>query len=73
MSPQFQRRRLEDWRPDVGEKLWLSMLIDAMEEVSVADCRAVPCDPSVLAALGAQLARPASPYPYGASGFSLRN
>jgi hypothetical protein len=49
------------------------MLIDAMEEVSVAECRAILCDPSVLAALSAQLARPASPYPYGASPFSLRN
>ncbi|HWX05081.1 MAG TPA: hypothetical protein VN065_04575 [Bradyrhizobium sp.] len=73
MSPQLQCRRLGDWRPGVGEKRWLLMLIDAMEEVSVAECRASPCDPSVLAALGAQLARPASPYPYGASGFSLRN
>jgi len=73
MGQRLQRQRLADWRPGVGEKLWLSMLIDAMEEVSVADCRAVPCDPSVLAALGAQLARPASPYPFGASGFSLRN
>jgi hypothetical protein len=72
MSPQLQRRRLGDWRAGDGEKLWLSMLIDAMEEVSVAECRAT-CDPAVLAALGAQLARPASPYPYGASPFSLRN
>jgi hypothetical protein len=73
MSPQLQRRRLGDWRPGDGEKRWLSMLIDAMEEVSVAECRAILCDPSVLAALSAQLARPASPYPYGASPFSLRN
>jgi hypothetical protein len=73
MGQRLHQPRLGDWRRGDGEKLWLSMLIDAMEEVSVAECRAVPCDPSVLAALAAQLARPASPYPYGASGFSLRN
>ena len=49
------------------------MLVDAMEEVSRPELRGLPCDPSVLIALGAQLARPASPYPYGASNFSLRN
>ena len=73
MGQRLQQRRLGDWRPGGGEKLWLSMLIVTMEEVSTAECRATPCDPSVLAALSAQLARPASPYPYGASGFSLRN
>jgi hypothetical protein len=49
------------------------MLVDAMEEVSRPEFRGLPCDPSVLIALGAQLARPASPYPCGASNFSLRN
>jgi hypothetical protein len=49
------------------------MLIDAMEEVSLTELRAMPCDRSVLAGLRAQLARPASPFPYGASHFSLRN
>jgi hypothetical protein len=49
------------------------MLIDAMEEVSRPEFRAVPVDRSVLAAVRAQLARPASPYAYGASQYSLRN
>jgi hypothetical protein len=49
------------------------MLIDAMEEVSRPEFRAVQCDRSVLAAVSAQLARPASPYPYCGSYFSLRN
>jgi hypothetical protein len=49
------------------------MLIDAMEEISRPEFRAVPCDQSVLAAVRAQLARPASPYPYCGSQFSLRN
>jgi hypothetical protein len=62
-------QRLQVWQSGDGEKLWLSMLIDAMQEVSRPEFRAVPCDRSVLAAVSAQLARPASPYPY----FSLRN
>lgn len=49
------------------------MLVDAMEEVSRPELRRLPCDPSVLMALGAQLALPAAPYPCGASNFSLRN
>jgi len=65
--------RLQAWQSGDGEKLWLSMLIDAMEEVSRPEFRAVPCDRSVLAAVSAQLARPASPYPYCGSYFSLRN
>jgi hypothetical protein len=53
------------------------MLIDTMEQVSRPGVRAVPCDPTVLSAIGSQLARPAAPYPYWharqASDFSLRN
>jgi len=66
-------QRRQAWQSGDGEKLWLSMLIDAMEEVSRPEFRAVPCDRSVLAAVSAQLARPASPYPYCGSYFSLRN
>jgi hypothetical protein len=66
-------QQLQSWRSGEGEKLWLSMLIDAMEEASRPECRAVPCDQSVLAAVRAQLARPASPHPYCGSQFSLRN
>ena len=49
------------------------MLIDTMEEVSRPECRAMPCDPFVLAAVRAQLARPASALAHCGSGFSLRN
>jgi hypothetical protein len=49
------------------------MLIDTMEEVSRPEIRKIPCDPQTLIAFRAQLARPASPYPFGASSFSLRN
>jgi len=66
-------RQLQTWRSGDGQKLWLSMLVDAMEEVSRPEIRKIPCDPRIVIALRAQLARPASPYPYGISKFSLRN
>ena len=49
------------------------MLVDAMEEVSRPESRAHPCDPFVLAAVRAQLARPASGFAHYGSVFSLRN
>ena len=49
------------------------MLVDTMEQVSRREFRGLPCDPSILVALRAQLARPASPYAYGAADFSLRH
>jgi hypothetical protein len=64
--------QLQSWRGGDGHKSWLSMLIEAMEEASRPEFR-VPVDASVLAALSAQLARPASPYPYCGSQYSLRN
>lgn len=66
-------QRLQIWRSGDGEKLWLSMLVDTMEQVSRPEIRKIPCDPRILIALCAHLARPASPYPYGVSKFSLRN
>jgi len=65
--------RLLTWRSPRSERLWLSMLVDTMEEVSRPEIRAVACDPQILIGLRAQLARPASAYPYGASPFSRRN
>jgi hypothetical protein len=70
---QAMGQQLQPWRSENGQNRWLSMLIDAMEKVSRPEFRAVPCDLSVLAAVRAQLARPASPYVHGASQFSLRN
>jgi hypothetical protein len=67
MSHQLQLGREAD-----GQKSWLSMLIQAMEEVTRPQFR-MPVDASVLAAVRAQLARPASPYPYCGSQYSLRN
>jgi hypothetical protein len=65
-------QQLQEWRSASGQRLWLSMLIDAMEDISRPERRAVPCDAQVLAALHAQLARPASAPPY-VSPYSLRN
>ncbi len=66
-------QRVQPWRSGDGERLWLSMLVDAMEELSRPEFRAAHCDSAVLAEVHAQLARPASSYPYGASKFSWRN
>jgi len=66
-------QQLQPWRSEGGQRLWLSMLVDTMEEASRPDFRKVPCDPSVLIAVEAHLARPASAYAVGASRFSLRN
>jgi hypothetical protein len=49
------------------------MLVDTMEGLSRPEIRAVSCDQALLAEVRAQLARPVSSYPYGASEFSLRN
>jgi hypothetical protein len=70
---QAMGQQLQPWRSGDGEKLWLSMLIDTMEEVSRPELRKLPCEPSILVALRAQLARPASPHAYRVSQFSLRN
>jgi hypothetical protein len=73
MSHQVQPYRVQPWRSGDGEKLWLSTLIGTMERIGRRDLRAVPCDRLVLAKVSAHLSRPASPYPPGASHFSLRN
>jgi hypothetical protein len=66
-------QQLQSWRSAGSDKLWLSMLIDAMEQVSRSEQRAQPCDRSVVAAVVAQLSRPAAPYVHQGSGFSLRH
>jgi hypothetical protein len=65
-------QRIRPWRSG-NERLWLAMLVDTMDELSRREFRAVPCDQALLAEVRAQLARPVSPYPYGATEFSLRN
>jgi hypothetical protein len=70
---QVQPRQIRPWRSGDGEKLWLSTLVDTMELLGSREFRATPCDRFVLAKFSAHLSRPASPYPPGASRFSLRN
>jgi hypothetical protein len=68
---QAMGQQIQGWRSASGQRLWLSMLIDTMEEISRPELRAVPCDDQLLAELRAQLTRPAlAPY---ASAYSLRN
>jgi hypothetical protein len=66
-------QQLRTWRSGAEQTVWLSALIEAMEEVSRPELRALACDQFVLAALRAQLARPASACAYYASTYSLRN
>jgi hypothetical protein len=73
MGQQVQACQREIWRSGNGQNLWLSKLIDAMQELARPEFRSLPCDPSVLVALRAQLARPASAYAHCGSNFSLRN
>ena len=66
-------QQVQGWRSASGQRSWLSRLIETMEQISRPERRAAPCDPQLLAAVRAQLARPAlagSPY---ASRYSLRN
>jgi hypothetical protein len=67
-------QQIKGWRSASSQRLWLSRLIDTMEQISRPERRAIPCDPQLLAAVRAQLARPAlargAAY---ASPYSLRN
>jgi hypothetical protein len=72
MGQQVQAQA-QPWRSQDGGRLWLSRLVATMERVARPEVRALYCDRSVLAAVNAQLAHPASPYPHFASEFSLRN
>jgi len=66
-------QQLGTWRTGGGQRAWLSMLIDTMEQVSRPEVRATPCDINVLAAFRAQLARPATALVPYVSSYSLRN
>jgi hypothetical protein len=70
---QAMGQQLQSWRSGDGEKLWLSMLIDTMEEIARPEIRELPCASSILLALRAQLERPVSADVQYASRFSLRN
>jgi hypothetical protein len=66
-------QRLKTWQGGGGERLWLLLLVEAMEEAARPEVRAVPCEAAILQALRAQLAQPVSRCTYAPSAFSLRN
>jgi len=66
-------KRLDTWRNGSGERRWLSLLIDAMEQAAQPEVLKVPVEAAILKALRAQLARPVAHYPYAPSTFSRRN
>ena len=66
-------QQLRTWQSVGNQRAWLSMLIDTMEKVSRPESQVVACDSHVLAALCAQLARPASARMPFAKGCGLRN
>jgi hypothetical protein len=55
-------QRLEQWHGGDGERLWLSLLIAAMEAASRPEIRSEPCESAILQACRAQLAQPATGY-----------
>ena len=66
-------QQTQQWRSGTGEMAWLSALVETMENGSRPELRAASCDPSLLAAVEAHLARPAMPHCLYGSNFSLRN
>jgi hypothetical protein len=66
-------QQTQQWRSGTGEMAWLSALIGAMEQASRPELRATPCARSLLVAVEAHLARPATSQGLYGSTFSLRN
>jgi len=60
-------QRLDIWQGGSGDRRWLSLLIDAMEEAALPEIRSQPVEAEILSALRAQLARPAARYVYAPS------
>lgn len=68
----------QQWRSGKNEMAWLSSLVNTFEKLSCEklsrpDFRTVPCEPAVLQAAKAHLARPACPHNLYGSDFSFRN
>jgi hypothetical protein len=64
-------QRIERWQEAGGDRRWLALLVDAMEEASRPEVRAEPCEAAILQALRAQLAQPARASSYARTPFSL--
>jgi len=57
-------QQLWTWQAEGGERRWLVMLIDTMEQVARPEVQGRPCDAELLAAFHAHLLRTASAYPH---------
>ena len=57
-------QRLNTWQDSSNDRRWLALLVDAMNEAARPEVRSQPIDGAILAALRAQLARPAPHYIY---------
>jgi hypothetical protein len=66
-------QRLDKWQSGGGDRQWLSLLIDAMEEAARPEVRSQPVEAAILTALRAQLAQPVTRYPYALTPYNLRN
>jgi hypothetical protein len=66
-------QQLPSWRSQRSQTLWLSRLIEAMEQLSRPERRARPVGSLELVAARARLAQPAVAHPAYRSYFSLRN
>ena len=60
-------QRLNTWQSGGGDRRWLSLLVDAMEEAARPEVRSQPVDSAILLAFRAQLAQPAARLAYAPS------
>lgn len=55
------------------DRRWLATLVEAMEQAARPEVRSVPCDPGLISATAAHLARSAPTFAHCGSAYSLRN
>lgn len=60
-------QRLQQWRDGDGERLWLLLLVAALEEASRPEIRSRPCEKAILQACRAQLMQPLTGFSRAAS------
>ena len=73
MAQRLQTSLSRDWVSKGGDRRWLAALVDAMENAARPELRSRPCEPTLIAAVSAHLARPVSAPTYYGSAYSLRN
>ena len=64
---------LDQWQGRGRDRLWLSLLVEAMEEAARPEVRSQPVEVAILAALRAQLAQSVARYPYTVPRSGLRH